>query len=55
MVNSGALARFMKRVGKKGLGAAAPIFFYFAPPSFEFAYPEISVLGGQTRIVVHPN
>jgi len=30
-------------------------FFYFAPPTFEFAHPEFIVLGGQTRIVAHPN
>jgi len=39
----------------KGIGATAPIFFYFAPPTFEFAHPEFIVLGGQTRIVAHPN
>jgi len=30
-------------------------FFCFAPPTFEFAHPEFIVLGGQTRIVAHPN
>jgi len=52
---SGAPARFLKRVGKKSIGATAPISFYFAPPTFEFAHPEFIVLGGQTRIVAHPN
>jgi len=42
-------------VGKKGIGAAAAIFFTLPPPTFEFAHPECSLLGGQTRIVAHPN
>jgi len=54
-VRPGAPARFLKKVGKKGIGAAAAVFFYFAPPTFEFAHPEFSVLGGQRRIVAHPN
>jgi len=32
--------------------------FFFtlpSPPTFEFADPEFSVLGEQTRIVAHPN
>jgi len=55
LIVSGAPARFLKRVGKNGIGATAALFFYFAPPTFEFAHPEFSVLGGQTRIVAHPN
>jgi len=42
-------------VGKKEICAAAPLFLYFAPPTFEFTHPEFIVLGGQTRIVAHPN
>jgi len=42
-------------VGKKGIGAIAPIFFTLPPSTFEFAHPEFIVLGGQTRIVAHPN
>jgi len=38
-------ARFLKRVDKK----------YFVPPTFEFGHPKLSVLGGTTRIVAHPN
>jgi len=30
-------------------------FFYFVPPTFEFAHPAFSDLGRQTRIVAHPN
>jgi len=30
-------------------------FFYFAPLSFIFAHPGYSVLGGQKRIIAHPN
>jgi len=55
MVAHGAPARFLKRVGKKGIGTTAPIFFYFTPPTFEFAHPEFIVLGEQTHIVAHPN
>jgi len=42
-------------VGKKGIGATAPNFFNFDPPTFEFAHPEFSVLGGQKRIFCPPN
>jgi len=41
-LRAGAPARFLKRVGKKRIGMAAPIFFYFAPPTFGFAHPEFS-------------
>jgi len=54
MVISGAPARFLKRVGKKGIGAAVPILFYFAPPPppqliFESSLPTLGVvlMGGQ--------
>jgi len=30
-------------------------FFLLCPTTFEFAHPEFIVLGGQTRIVAHPN
>jgi len=30
-------------------------FFYLAPPTFEFAHPGYSVLGGQKCLVAHPN
>jgi len=52
---SWAAARFVTRVGKKGIDAAAPIFFYFALPTFEFVHPRFSVLGGQKCNVAHPN
>jgi len=42
-------------VGKKRIGATAAIFLKIFPPAFEFAHPKLSVLGGQTRIVAHPN
>jgi len=30
-------------------------FFHFAPPTFKFSHPGYGVLGGQKRIVAHPN
>jgi len=47
-------ARFLKRVGMKGIGTKRQ-FFLLCPPSFEFAHPEFCVLGGQKCIVAHPN
>jgi len=47
-------AQFLKRMGKKRFGVVR-IFFYFAPPNFKFAHPGYGVLGGQKRIVAHPN
>jgi len=47
-----------KRVGtgqERNRRDSADFFFYFAPPTFEFAHPEFSVLGGQKQIVAHPN
>jgi len=38
-------------VGKKKIGTAKPILFYFAPPTFKFAHTAFSVLGGQKCIV----
>jgi len=55
MVWAWAPARFLNRVGKKGIGATAPIFVYLSPTTFEFAHPGFSVLGGQHCIVAHPN
>jgi len=47
--------RFLNRVGKKGIGTAAPIYFLLCPSTFEFAHPGFSVLGGLMCIVAHPN
>jgi len=40
-------ARFLKRVSKKAIGAAAHIFLKLYLPTFEFAHPGFNVLGGQ--------
>jgi len=41
--------------GQKWFSTQRRFFLYFAPPTFKFAHPGYSVLGGQKRIVAHPN
>jgi len=50
LVNAWVPARFLKKEGKKRFD-----LFYTLPPTFEFAHPGFSVLGGQKRIVAHAN
>jgi len=45
----------LKMVVKKGIGALASNLLHIATSTFEFAHPGFSVLGGQKRIVAHPN
>jgi len=46
---------YIEEGGQETVHRGSANFFYLAPLTFKFAHPEYGVLGGQKRIVAHPN